>query len=81
MYNVNNIRTLKKVVREMKTGESIYIDAICLSLNAIDQLKQYVKDGVLTPDEDEVKQVCKVPEDIMTGKYLFPQMLYTKQQN
>lgn len=36
MYNVNNIRILRKVVREMKAGESIYINAICLSQNAID---------------------------------------------
>lgn len=79
MYNVNNIRILRKVVREMKAGESIYINAICLSQNAIDQLKQYVKEGVLVPDEDRVKREYKVPEDIMSGKYLFPQMVYVKQ--
>lgn len=55
------------------------INPICLSQNAIDQLKQYVKEGVLVPDEDRVKREYKVPEDIMSGKYLFPQMVYVKQ--
>lgn len=79
MYNVNNVRVLRKVVSEMKPGEEIYINAICLSSNAIDQLKQYVKDGILVPKKEQVERMYKVPGDIMSGKYLIPQMFYTKQ--
>lgn len=38
MYNANNIRTLKKVVKEMKQGEKLYINTISLSVNTIEQL-------------------------------------------
>ena len=47
MYNANNIRTLKKVVREMKQGEKLYVNSIGLTINAIEQLREYIKENVL----------------------------------
>lgn len=79
MYNANNVRTLKKVVREMKKGETLYINAISCSFNMIGQLREYIKDGVLAPDEEEVKKSYNDVESVMNGTVIFPQMTYIKQ--
>lgn len=79
MYNANNTRKLRSIVEELKQGESIYINAINISTGAIDQLRQYIKDDVLTPDAYEVKRRYKKPEDVMSGDVIFPQMTYIKQ--
>lgn len=79
MYNVNNIRTLKKVVREMKKGEKIYINAIGLSLNAVDQLREYIKDNTLAPIREEVESVYNDVNYVMSGDVIFPQMTYIRQ--
>ena len=79
MYNVNNIRTLKKVVREMKKGEKLYVNAIGLSINAIEQLREYIKENVLLPDREEVERVYNDVETVMNGTVIFPQMTYIKQ--
>lgn len=78
MYNVNNLRAMKKAVKEMKTGEVIFINIICLTEKAVDQLRQYIIDGVLVPDEEQAKELYKVPEDVMTGSVILPQMEYIK---
>ena len=79
MYNANNIRALKKVVREMKKGEKFYINAICLTVNAIEQLREYIKANVILPDESEVEKSYDDVESVMCGKVIFPQMTYIKQ--
>ena len=73
-----SIRTLKKTVRELKSGESIYINSIGLSINSIEALRTMVMGGVLIPDSIEAEKVYKRPEDIMNGKVIFPQMTYVK---
>ena len=79
MYNANNIRTLKKVVKEMKRGEKLYINSICLTTNAIGQLREYVKDNVLLPDKSEVEQIYSDIQAVMSGKTILPQMTYIRQ--
>lgn len=79
MYNVNNIKTLKKVVKEMKKGETLYINAISLSINAIEQLREYIKLNVLLPDKSEVENLYNDIESVMNGKTILPQMTYIKQ--
>ena len=68
MYNVNNIRTLKKVVREMEQGEKLYINTICLTVNAIEQLREYIKENVLLPDKTEAQQLYNDLSAVMSGK-------------
>ena len=78
MYNANNLRTMKKAVKEMKTGEVIFINIICLTEKAVNQLKQYIIDGVLVPDEKQVKEMYNIPEEVMSGNVILPQMEYIK---
>lgn len=79
MYNVNNIRTLRKVVKEMKQGEKLYINSICLTINAIEQLRQYIKENVLLPDKSETEQIYSDIQAVMSGKTILPQMTYIRQ--
>ena len=79
MYNVNNIRTLKKVVREMNQGEKLYINAIGLTVNAIEQLREYIKENVLLPEKTEAQQLYNDLSAVMSGKTILPQMTYIKQ--
>ena len=79
MYNVNNIRTLKKVVREMNQGEKLHINAIGLTVNAIEQLREYIKENVLLPDKTEAQQLYNDLSAVMSGKTILPQMTYIKQ--
>lgn len=79
MYNANNIKTLKKVVKEMKRGEKLYVNSICLTVNAIEQLRQYIKENVLMPDKTEAEKIYKDIQAVMSGKTILPQMTYIRQ--
>lgn len=79
MYNANNIRTLKKVVKEMKQGEKLYINTISLTVNTIEQLRTYIKENVLLPDKTEVEQLYNDIPAVISGKTILPQMTYIKQ--
>lgn len=79
MYNVNNIRALKKIVKEMNKGDKIYINSINLSVNVIEQLREFVKGSILLPDEEQVKEVYKDVVAVMSGKTIIPQMEYIRQ--
>ncbi len=79
MYNANNTRTLRKVVKEMKKDETLYINAICLTTNAIEQLRNYIKENILLPDESEVEQLYSDIQAVMSGKTILPQMTYIRQ--
>ena len=72
-------REFVKAISSCKDGDVIFINAINLSLSAIDQLKQYIKIGLLHPDRKEVEKVI-VPlkiEEVMKGDIICPQMTYT----
>ncbi len=79
MYNANNIRTLKKVVKEMKPGEKLYINTIVLTVNAIEKLREYIKENVLLPDKSEAEQLYNNISAVMSGKTILPQMTYIRQ--
>ncbi len=79
MYNANNIRTLRNVVKEMKQGEKLYINAIGLTTNAIEQLREYIKENVLLPDKSEAEQLYNDIPSVMSGKIILPQMTYIRQ--
>lgn len=79
MKNISNVRSLRKVVRKMAPGETLYIDAINLSTGAIDQLRSYVKDQILLPVEAEIMPLYNNIPAVMSGKVILPQMTYIKQ--
>lgn len=79
-YNRYDIRNLKKTIKAMEAGETIFINAVNLTANGIELLRSYVKNGVLVPDRKEVEARYKDVEAVMSGAVVFPQMIYTKQQ-
>lgn len=78
MRNVSLIQ-LKKMVEKATPGTRIYINAMGLTIRAIDQLTDYIQDGTLKPDIEIVKQVYNDTESIMSGRVIFPQMDYIKE--
>lgn len=79
MCNPNNVRTLKKLVISMYKGKRLYINSICLTEGAIEQLREYIKENVLLPDKTEAQQIYNELSAVMSGKTIIPQMTYIKQ--
>lgn len=79
-YNRNNVKNLKKTIKAMESGETIFINAVNLTANGIELLRNYVKSGVLVPDREEAEARYKDVEAVMNGNVVFPQMIYTKQE-
>lgn len=73
-----NVRSFRKAVREMESGQRFYVNAISASVGMVDQLRQYIKDGVVEPVREEVERSYKDVEAVMSGKVIFPQMEYIK---
>ena len=72
------IRSFRKVVREMASGQRFYLNAISVSVVVIDQLRQYIEDGVVEPVREEVEKCYNDVEAVMSGKVILPQMEYIK---
>ena len=75
----NKTKTLKKAIGEMSKGEKIYINSIGLTVNAIEQLRKYIKENVLLPDKAEAEHLYKDIPAVMSGKTILPQMTYIRQ--
>lgn len=73
-----NVRSFRKEVREMASGQRFYLNAISVSVAVVEQLRQYIKDGVVEPVREEVEKCYKDVEGVMSGKVIFPQMEYIK---
>lgn len=72
------IRSFRKEVREMASGQRFYLNTINVSVAVVDQLRQCIKDGVVEPVREEVEKCYKDVEAVMSGKVIFPQMEYIK---
>lgn len=70
--------TLLKSVKELKSGEHIYINAISLSNNAIDALRTMIQAGVLVPPKTTVEVMYSDVKAVMDGVTILPQLTYTK---
>lgn len=79
MKNPNNVRALKKNISSLKKGETIYINSIGLTINAIEYLRECIQEKVLLPYREEVEKSYKDVESVMNGKVIFPQMTYIRQ--
>ena len=77
MYGITR-KSVKKVVSEMKSGESIYINAISLTPSAISQIRTLIKFGTLIPDKDEASKMYNDVDSVMNGSVILPQMTYIK---
>lgn len=73
-----NVRSFRKAVKEMESGQRFYVNTISASVAMVDQLRQYIKDGVVEPVREEVEKSYKDVEAVMSGGVIFPQMDYIK---
>lgn len=78
-YNRYDIQNLRRTIKAMEAGETIFINAVNLTANGIELLRNYVKRRVLIPDRKEVEIMYKDVEAVMSGDVVFPQMTYIKQ--
>ncbi len=79
MYNKNNVKRLEESIGEMNLGDMIYINSINLTKKGIDVLREYIKSGVLVPEREEVEELYKNVEAVMSGDVILPQMTYIKE--
>ena len=73
-----NIRTLKKELANMKSGDTFYFNAIAGTLSMIDYIKELVATGKITPVADELNKMIKPDAQykFYRGEALAPQMTY-----
>lgn len=73
-----NVRGFRKQVLEMESGQRFYLNAINVSVSIIEQLREYIKCGVIEPVRQEVEVYYKDVEAVMNGDTILPQMEYIK---
>lgn len=75
-----SVKTIKKIINELQPGDRFYLNAVNITPKAIDAFKQFIAEGTITPDREELENmvveesVCK----FMDGTCIFPQMTYIK---
>lgn len=74
------VRTLKKVVRELKSAETFYFNAISGTPAMIDYIRQCVQDGTLQPNSKWVDAAVNPSAitKVLSGEIIMPQMEYIK---
>ena len=73
-----NIRSYKKMMRELAIGETFYMNAINCSIAMIDYTRELIKAGKIVPDGEELNKMIK-PEaqyKFYNGESIAPQMTY-----
>ena len=67
-------------VESMKEGETIYINAIGMTVKQIDILRRYIKLEILSPDPEELSKMIKAEYhyEFYSGEKIAPQMIYVK---
>lgn len=73
-----NIRSYKKMMRELAIGETFYFNSINGSIAMIEYTRQLIKEGRIVPDGEELNKMIK-PEaqyKFYNGESIAPQMTY-----
>lgn len=75
-----NYKTFTKQISNMEKGHKIYINAINLSVNSIEELRKMIQNNVLALDTNELKKYVyeEYMENFTSGKSICPQMTYIK---
>ena len=78
--NGMNYRTFKKQINAMEKGHKIYINAINLSVNSINELRKMIENKTIAVDIMELKKYIyeEHMDDFISGKFICPQMTYIK---
>lgn len=78
--NMQNVRTMKKLISELKPGETFYLNAISATVGMVELTKELIKNGTITPDPEELSRVIKEEchPRFLNGNSIAPQMVYIK---
>lgn len=73
-----NIRSYRKMMRELKVGDTFYFNAINGSLNMIEYTRELIKAGKIAPDGEELNKMIKAEAQykFYNGESIAPQMTY-----
>lgn len=73
-------KQLKATIKDLKAGEKIYINALGLTTEAIEVLKDFINIGVIVPVQEVLDKAIKKEfhADCITGVCVCPQMEYIK---
>lgn len=73
-----NVRSYKKMIREMKAGETFYYNSISGTISMIEYTRQLIQEGKIKPVQEELDKMIK-PEaqyKFFSGESIAPQMTY-----
>lgn len=79
-YQRGTKRQLLNLVMYMDINHNAYINSINLTEGAFKALRTMIKEGVLEPDVDMVRETYKDVDAVMSGDVIIPQMAYTKRK-
>lgn len=74
------VRTLKKVVRELKPSETLYFNAISATPAMVDYIRACIFDGTLQPNPEWIDKMVhpSCVTRVLSGEVIMPQMEYIK---
>lgn len=73
-----NIRSYRKMMRELNVGDTFYFNSINGSIPMIEYTRELIKAGKIAPDGEELNKAIK-PEyqyKFYSGESICPQMTY-----
>lgn len=77
---MQNLRSLKKLYKELTIGETFYFNAIAGTVGMIEYIRELIKTGKIAPVKEELEKMI-VPtslEKCCRGEVVAPQMTYIK---
>ena len=76
-----NKRELKKALANMRRGDVFYLNAIGLTVGAIEYLKELISTGQIIPDKQDIDSMIapEAREKCYNGEIICPQCAYTVQ--
>lgn len=73
-----NIRSYRKMMKELNIGDTFYMNAINCSIAMIEYTRELIQTGKIAPDGEELNKMIK-PEaqyKFYNGESIAPQMTY-----
>ena len=76
--DMSNIRSYKKLIRELNVGDTFYYNSIAGTISMIEYTRQLIQEGKIRPVKAELDKMIKLEaqDDFFSGKSICPQMTY-----
>lgn len=73
-----NIRSYKKLIRELKAGDTFYYNSIAGTISMVEYTRQLIQEGKIRPVKEELDKMIKVEaqDKFFSGESICPQMTY-----